>query len=403
MTTLRVLLDAAHSPSRAAAWTLFDAQDHALSSGSGTPDVWPAADRREAVLAAGCVRIAALHLPPLDRDRANAAAVFALEDQLAGPASEQHIAVSPQAADGTLEAVIAARGLVAATAAQFARAVAEPALAPRPATGAWRWYASGSAGGFVRKPDGATFATFATGAAVALPPVLVLALAQAARATAPPLRVEVAFPAAAATLADWSRATGMAFVRVDPWRWQDAGAAAFAASPDLLQGEFARRVPVTAWRGTRVFRAAIVIVCAAAALQVSATLAEWAWLRFEHWRTDRALAALARDSGIAADTATPAAGLAQQLAAARHRAGFAARADALPLLARAAPALAALPAGALKTAAYGDGHWTFDVALPDPGAGASLEQRFNAAGLTTLQATRPGGLRVRVALEPGAR
>ena len=73
------------------------------------------------------------------------------------------------------------------------------------------------------------------------------------------------------------------------------------------------------------------------------------------------------------------------------------------MLARAAPALAALPASAVKTATYGDNHWTFDLALPDTSAAAALEQRLNGAGLSTLQATRPGGVRIRVALEAGAR
>ena len=72
------------------------------------------------------------------------------------------------------------------------------------------------------------------------------------------------------------------------------------------------------------------------------------------------------------------------------------------MLARAAPALAALPANSVKTATFGDGHWTFDLALPDTAA-AALEQRLSDAGLSTLQATRPGGLRMRVALEAGAR
>lgn len=399
MTTLRVLLDAALSPGRAAPWALVDAQDRVLSSGSDAPEAWPPADRREAVLAAGCLRIAALQLPPLDRDRATAAAAFALEDQLAGPAREQHITVSPQHSDGTLEAVIAARGLVAATAAQFERVVAEPALAPRPAAGAWRWYASGAAGGFVRKPDGATFATGTPGT---LPPELGLALAQAARSATPPSRIEVAFPATDAMLTEWSRATGTGFERVETWRWQDAGHAAFAAAPELLQGEFARAAPQSRSRAPRTFRIAIAICAAAIALHVGATISEWAWLNVEHWRAGRALSTLARGAGIA-DTQDPAAGLARLRADARHRAGLAAPTDALPMLARAAPALAALPAGALKTATFGDGHWTFDLVLPDANAGAALEQRLNAAGLSALQATRQGGLRVRVALEAGAR
>jgi len=398
MSTLRVLLDTAPSLGRAVTWSLFDAQDRVLSSGHDAPEHWPNAQRKEAVLAAGCVRVAALKLPPLDRERSTAAATFALEDQLAGPGREQHITVSSQRADGTLEAVIATRDLVASAAVPFLRVVAESTLAPRPDAGAWRWYASGATGGFMRKPDGATFAL---GASEELPPELDLALAHATRAAASPVRVEVSFPIDDARLAEWTRATGTPFARGNNWRWQDAGPAAFAAAPDLLHGEFARDVaPVRSLAGAA-YRFAVVVAIAAVVLHVAAAFSEWAWLHIDQWRTHRALAALARDAG-AGDATDPAAALARLRAEARHHAGLAAPGDALPMLARAAPALAALPANSVKTATFGDGHWTFDLALPDTAA-AALEQRLSDAGLSTLQATRPGGLRMRVALEAGAR
>jgi hypothetical protein len=399
MTTLRVLLDSAPAPGRAVAWALFDAQERVLSSGHDAPERWPQAERKEAVLAAGCVRIAALKLPPLDRERSTAAATFALEDQLAGPAREQHITVSPQRSDGTLEAVIASRELVAATAATFRRVIAESTLAPRSDSGAWRWYASGTTGGFVRKPDGATFAL---SAANELPAELGLALAQASRAAAPPARVEVMFPVDDARLTDWSSVSGKPFVRAQDWRWQDAGPAAFAAAPDLLVGEFARDIAPSRSFARPAYRFAAGVAIAALVLHVAATFSEWAWLHFEQWRTHRTLATLAQDAG-SPDSADPAAALARLRADARHHAGLAAPGDALPMLARAAPALAALPPGAVKTATYADRHWTFDLALPDAGAAAALEQRLNGAGLSMLQATRPGGLRARVALEAGAR
>ena len=94
--------------------------------------------------------------------------------------------------------------------------------------------------------------------------------------------------------------------------------------------------------------------------------------------------------------------IATRYADARHRAGLAAPADALPLLARAAPALAVLPAGVLKTAMYADGHWTFDLTKPGATTVARLERQLAGAGLATLQATSDTGARVRVSLGPGA-
>src|SRR5664279_3383820 len=122
--------------------------------------------------------------------RTAAAAAYALEDQFAGPAHEQHVAIAPQKGDGSLEAVIAARGIVAGAAAHFERVVAEPALAPRPGTDGWRWDAADCGGGFVRRSDGAMFAT---GASTALAPELALALEHAARTQTLTSRVDVAF------------------------------------------------------------------------------------------------------------------------------------------------------------------------------------------------------------------
>ena len=65
MSTLRVLLDAAPDAGRADAWALFDANDRAVQAGRGVPSAWPAAERSEAVLAAACVRIVSLRLPPM--------------------------------------------------------------------------------------------------------------------------------------------------------------------------------------------------------------------------------------------------------------------------------------------------------------------------------------------------
>ena len=69
MTTLRVLLSAAPSPARADAWAMFDGDGRCVRRGRNVPAEWPAADAREAVLAAELVRIVALTLPPLNGAR----------------------------------------------------------------------------------------------------------------------------------------------------------------------------------------------------------------------------------------------------------------------------------------------------------------------------------------------
>lgn len=399
MSTLRVLLESAPESGRAVPWALFDDNDRVLQTGRSAPDAWPASDRREAVLAAACVRIVGLRLPPMPADRVAAAAAFALEDQLAGPADEQHIAASAQHADGTVEAVVANRKLVAVLTAGFDRIVAEPALAPRPADKCWRWYSSGAGGGFVRRPDGAAFAT--GGHDGGLPVELTHALDHAARAGNVPASVETAFKSGESAVPPASQFSGTTFVTANAWRWDAAGREAFAGATDLRQGEFADVAPAAAWNEMRMFRLAAIVAAVAVGLHIMATLGEWATLRIAAWRTHSALASLARDAGVVGSDA-PATAIARRYAEARHRAGLDAPADALPLLARAAPALAALPPGTLKTATYADGHWTFDLAKPEAGAAERLERQLAGAGLITLQAANAAGVRLRVSPATGA-
>jgi general secretion pathway protein L len=398
MSILRVLLDAAPAAGRADAWALFDENGRVVQSGRSAPETWPAAAHREAVLAAACVRIVGLRLPPLSADRVAAAASFALEDQLAGPAAEQHIAVSSQHRDGTIEATIANRRLVAKLADNFDRVVAEPALAPCPPPRQWCWYASGAGGGFVRKPDGSTFATSEQGG---VPAELLLALDHASRGSSSPAEVKTAFVPDAATQAACAHHVGTAFVPTAAWSWDAAGIAAFAAAPDLRQGEFAPAAPNVVRGYSRLFRWAATLAALALCVHVAATLGEWLSLRVEDWRAKSALASLARDAGYVG-AEDPAMAISRGHTEARHRAGLAAPADALPLLARAAPAFAALPAGVLKSATYVGGHWTFDLATAEASSTARLEGQLASAGLTSLLATNANGARVRVSLGPGA-
>ena len=400
MSTLRVVLPAAPSPARDDAWALFDAQERRVRSGVGPPATWPDAERREAVLAAAVVRLAGIVLPPMPADRVAAAAAFALDDQLAGPAQEQHLVASPRRRDGGVDVAIVQRALLPPLRKAFGRVVAEPATAPVPPAGTWRWHASGAGGGFVRKPDGNAFAVGVPGADA--PAELALALRHASRAGAPPIRVEVTFDCTDAQLTAWSAQCSAAFARGAAWRWDHDGSAA-AAAPDLLQGEFAPQPDRAPPRAARGFRWAATLTAAAIVLHVGATAVQWTWLRFESWQVARAIVATARDAGAGdhADAAAASAALARSFADARHRAAIAAPADALPLLARAAPVLAALPVGAFKSATYTPGAWTLELAqLPD-GARAALDRGFADAGLASLQATTAAGTRVRASLAPG--
>ena len=399
MTTLRILLTDVPRADRADPWALFAADDRVVRQGRDVPAAWPRAERVEAVLAAERTRIVVLALPPLAPDRLPAAVAYALEDQLAGGTGDPPaIATGPQGPDGRVAAAVCERALIAGieAAAPFARVVPESAL---PAPGdAWTWCLSASGGAFLATPHGA-FAL--TAPQDALPPELAAAIAQARRAGQAPAAIRVAFEADPALLARLAEAAGVAFEPAAPWRWTDAGEARYAQAPDwrapLPAAPAHERAVRAAW-----FRPALVLGSLALALHVGATLVQWAGLHWSAWRVGRDTVALAQAAGIR-DAATPSAavaGLVREHAQARHRAGLPAPGDALPLLAQAAPALAALPVAALKSATYTDGAWTIELGKVNPAALARVDHALGERGVAVLQAPTAAGARVRIMATP---
>jgi hypothetical protein len=411
-TTLRVLLTAPDGLDAPAPWALFDAAGACTATGVGPPSQWPSATTLEVVVAASQVRLASIALPPIPAARVPGAAAFALEDQLAGPADEQWLATSPQRPDGRVIVVVAARRLIAALRdrvaegrlpARLTRVIAEPELAP-PAAGA-RWCVpagSEADGGFVRLADGAAFPVDATPADGSLPAELAITLTAAARGGAPLAEVRVDGAVTDAMTARWQQDTGVRFTRGTPWQWQQAAAAAFAQATNLLHGEMAPTPPPPRGARVRLFAPAMGLLVAALGLHVLATFGDWAWWRIDAWRTARAWTRTAEAAGVpAAQAATPAAAraaLAHRYADARHARGLSAPTDALPLLARAAPAFAALRPGMLKSAVYADGHWTLDLQHADAAVVRDFDARLRQAGAPALTASTPGGARVRIGM-----
>jgi len=394
-TTLRVLIDGAMHGSTDVPWAAYDG-NRLVETGRGSASAWPEAAIREAVLAASAVRLVHLTLPPMPADRVAQAVAFALEDQLAGPAGGHHLATSRRAADG-VDVAIVSRAVIGPLAKSFDRVIAEPAIAPKPPAGAWRWYRSGASGGFVRRADGSAFATSAFDARGALPPEIALAARHAARAAPPLARIEAAFPVDDAQLRAWSQEAGVTLSRSDPWAW-DADGAALAAAFDLLQGDYSRTQSAASKPMRTRLRWVAGLAIAALAVHVAGTILSWGSLRYREWQAERDTVAVARNAGIAdvTDAQQASAALAARHADARHRAGLAATSDALPLLARAAPSLALLPAGALKSATFAANTWTFDVGKVDPAIVADVDRNLAAAGLPTLTATTPAGTRMRI-------
>src|SRR5438128_4360877 len=147
MTTLRVLIDELPDPARAAPWSLFDDASRIIRCGIDAPAAWPGAARMEAVIAARHGRLVTITLPPLPASRVEAAARYALEDQLAGVAEEHHLALGPQRPNGALPvAIVADEWMRAFTQASqqcgvhWARAILESDLV-LPPENSWCWCA----------------------------------------------------------------------------------------------------------------------------------------------------------------------------------------------------------------------------------------------------------------------
>jgi type II secretory pathway component PulL len=393
---LRVFLAAPASADRAEPWVRYGSDGRAVARGRDVPARWPSDASVEVVVAAAMTRVVALALPPMPRNRLPAAVRYALEDQMATSADDAAIAVMP-VENGVIAAIARRQAIdaIRASVARVARIVPESALAPR--SDGWTWCASAADGGFVRRADGSAFAV-GGGEGGALPPELDAALAAAARGDGAPAAVHVAFAANEQQLAHWSRDAGVKFVGTSAWRWDEAPAAAFAAAPDFLATDAPASAPAAS--AMRAFRPALFIATAALALLAAGLLVERAWLAVEQWQASRALMQEAASARLptASTPAAAAAAIAQANAQARHRAGRAAPGDAVPLLARAAPVIATLPSGTLKSATYANDAWMLELASIDAQSVSRVARSLAHAGIDAVSAPTASGVRMRLAL-----
>jgi type II secretion system protein L len=405
-TTLRVFFDELPDPGRDVTWTLFDAAGEAIREDRSPPSGWPSAPRREAVVAARHGRLVTLNVPPLPPGRAEAAARFALEDQLAESPEDSHIAVGTQRNDGRLRVAVVARSWMSAfdsasrrCGVAWNRIILESDLAPSPAR-TWRWCASSvTESGFVRTDRGMTIAV-GPARGDGPPEELALALSRAGIDAPQTVRVD-ARGASPALLARARAETGVEFAAGTPWHWSAAKPADFAAAIDLASDRAGTAASHSAVEIRRLVRPALWIAAIAVGIHVVATLGNWLWLRLEIATIDRELASLARAAvpGFTESSADSAAlALSRRERDLKHRSGLAAADDFLPLLARAAPALSTLPAGAVRSLAYADGHLVFDLQKIDPPQATRLQRELQRAGLVAIAAPTANGARLRVGL-----
>lgn len=402
MTTLRVYFDEFPDSGRDAEWALFGADDAFVRSGRGVPASWPAADAREAVIAATRGRLTTLKLPPLPVARTHAAVRYALEDQLAGAPEESHLATAPQAADGSVRVAIVADEWMRAFAAvslkcglRWRRALLESDLAS-PTAGGWCWCATSLAEpGFVCTDAGTSIAV-GPARSDGVPEELAAALAGSGKR---PRLIRVDADGFSADMRSRARQkTGIEFVAGMPWRWYLAGAGAWASAIDLQTGAYGPLLPSTRVDAARLIRPALWILACAFVFHALATAGQWAWLQWQSAKLERAMTTIAR-AAAPESTAAPTQAVSQKLAAVRHRAGLAADDDLLPLLARAAPALSLLPAGTVRSVRYADGHVLLELQKLDPARAARLQDELRRQGLIAIAAPTATGARLRIGID----
>lgn len=393
---LRILVADSLDDDIAVDWVRYRSDGRAVAWGRDVRSRWPVDSEIDIVLAAASTRLVALSLPPMPRARVTQAVRYAVEDQMASPLEESALAIHD--GGGPILVAIAAKASIEALAPRGLRVGAiVPECALAPFGGGWRWYPSGARGGFIRRDDGSAFAV--DDARDALPSELSAALAAARASGGPPSAVHVSLEVDAAQLDAWTRETGVPFTRASAWRWSDASAEAFRAAPNFI----AYDAPVARPPAVRnAFRPALVMAGLALGIQLVAQLFDWSALAVADWRTSRALIEQAKLAGLAdvTDAESAPAAIARQNADLRHRAGKPASTDALPLLARAAPALGSSATHNVKSMAYRGGTWTLELSTTDAASITELSRKLDQAGLRTISAPVAGGTRMRLTLDP---
>jgi type II secretion system protein L len=407
MSTLRVYFDTAPDPGRDADWALFDDTGRLVRRGHAPIPDLPSADVREAIIDATHGRLVTVKLPPLPPPRVASAAAFALEEQLAGAPEESHIAAARQATDGSVRVAIVGAAWMRAfqsgsvrCGVRWQRVLLESDLAQAPA-GGWCWCAESlMRAGFVRTDDGSSIAV-GPSRAEGLPEEITLALAGSGRRPGV-VRVDVA--GAGTTLLQQAKAqTGVEFSSGTPWHWSGAGASAFASAIDLQVGDFDTAIAAPRTDFLRPFRPALWIAGVALALYAAAGVGQWLALRWQVHALDADMSALAQiavpDSAPGSGGLAPAAAIARRDGDLRHRAGLAAATDLLPLLARAAPAMSALPGGTVRSLRYADAHVVLELQKLDASQIAILQRELQRQGLVAIAVPIATGARLRIGLD----
>ena len=376
-------------------WVLYDADQRQLHSGRGMN--WPHGREQfaEVIIPAGWTRIVRLHLPPLTGARLDAAAKYALEEQLAGELDDHHIVVKPHEGEaGCLVHIVQKKRLrkllqiLAEQRIRVARVIAEnQLLAPQPAI--WQWVVRAQEG-FLVASDGTSYVLDYDLSSADLPITLQRALSAA---HIKPKTIVVYGPAELTPrLAEWQSQLEQSFTRADPWSWRVK--ADFIRATNLLSGEFA---PVSETPVPNRYKFAVGLLFGAVALHIVASGGYWLHLVWQKWHLQNELNEVYRVSS-AQTFAHAKAEWWLRYRQHQHAALQTAPDDAWPMLARLAESLEGK--ASLRSVNYENHQLTVEfVALTEQSL-QSIQTQLRAQGMASVTANTGSITRMRVYWNP---
>ena len=395
MRLLRILAAPGEGVGRCS-WVLRESGRSAQTGEGGIADLPLPADRIELVIGAGQVRFTRVRLPPGNAHPAGELLVFAVEEETLGEPEAQH-AINLGTRDGEQVLAVIGREYLRQWEEAMLQAGAgrvdvtcESLLLPR-VEGSWSLAWDGREG-FLRTGE---FEGAATDSGSAASPPLALELALRSGEYGKPAAIRV-FPATAAAAPDaaaWTNLLGLPVQTGETWDWRGA---ASDVAPVLFR--FGSRWQAMAGVAARLRGAAWIAALALTCHGVALAL-DWARLagqaRETRARMEASFRALYPEAVAVAD---PVLQMRRKLTEARHVAGQADAADFRPAAEHVARALAALPAGRLRTLSYEGGRLRLEIAGVDQAALRPVVLRLEQAGFAVepLPGALASGARVMV-------
>lgn len=390
MTTLRLYVS--DHPEHTVEWVLYDSDQRELGSRLGMN--WPQ-DREqfvEVIIPAGWTRIVRLHLPPLTGERLNAAAKYALEEQLAGELDDHHIVVKPHEGEaGCMVHIVQKKRLrkllQMLAERKVARVIAEnQLLAPQPDI--WQWVIRAQ-DGFLVTSDGTSFVLDYDLSSADLP----IALQRAhSSANIKPKTIVVYGPAELAPrLTEWQQQLDQPFTQAQPWSWRVKSD--FARATNLLSGEFA---PTREAPAPHRFKFAMGLLISAAALHIVASGGYWLHLVWQKRHLQNELSEVYRASS-AQTFAHAKTEWWQRYRQHQHAAHQHAPDDAWPMLARIAESTEGK--ASLRSIDYQNHQLTVELVATEQSL-QSIQTQLRAQGMASVTANTGSVTRMRVYWNP---